>query len=51
MDDICDSVETVEKVQKQTEDIDMVLASGGFKKSRNGHPIKPKRATEMTIWK
>ena len=31
MDDICDSVETVEKARKQTEDIDTVLATGGFK--------------------
>ena len=31
MDDICDSVETVEKARKQTDDIDTVLAIGGFK--------------------
>ena len=31
MDDICDSVETVEKARKQTEDIDTILATGGFK--------------------
>ena len=31
MDDICDSAETVEKARKQTEDIDTVLATGGFK--------------------
>ena len=31
MDDICDSVETVERARKQTDDIDTVLATGGFK--------------------
>ena len=31
MDDICDSEETVEKARKQTDDIDTVLATGGFK--------------------
>ena len=31
VDDICDSVSTVEKAQRLTTDIDEVLASGGFK--------------------
>ena len=31
MDDICDSVSTVEEAQKETNDIDTVLATGGFK--------------------
>ena len=31
MDDICDSVGTVDEAQKQTNDIDTVLATGGFK--------------------
>ena len=31
MDDICDSEETVENARKQTDDIDTVLATGGFK--------------------
>lgn len=31
MDDICDSVETVEKARKQTDDIETVLVTGGFK--------------------
>ena len=31
MDDICDSVETVERARKQTDDIDTVLATGRFK--------------------
>ena len=31
MDDICDSVDTVEDARKQTDDIDTVLQKGGFK--------------------
>jgi hypothetical protein len=31
MDDICDSVDTVEDTRKQTKDIDTVLQKGGFK--------------------
>ena len=31
MDDICDSVDTVEQAQKLTSDLDKVLAKGGFK--------------------
>jgi hypothetical protein len=31
MDDICDSVDTVEEARKQTDDIDKVLETGGFK--------------------
>ena len=50
MNDICDSVETAEKARKQTDDIDTVWRLVDLK-SKNGHPIKPKRATEMTIWK
>ena len=46
MDDICDSVETVEKARKQTQDIDTVWRLVDLK-SRNGHPIKPKRNDDM----
>ena len=49
MDDICDSVETVEKARKQTQDIDTVWRLVDLK-SRNGHPIKPKRNDDMK-WK
>ena len=31
MDDICHSVDTVEEARKQTDDIDKVLETGGFK--------------------
>jgi hypothetical protein len=31
MDDICDSIGTVEEAQKETNDIDTVLATGGFR--------------------
>ena len=31
MDDICDSVPTVESAQQLTKDLDLILAKGGFK--------------------
>ena len=30
MDDVCDSLNTVKQVQKQTGDIDKILETGGF---------------------
>ena len=31
MDDLCDSLDTVKQAQKQTEDIDKILGTGGFR--------------------
>ena len=31
MDDLCDSFDTVKQAQKQTEDIDKILETGGFR--------------------
>ena len=31
MDDLCDSLDTIKQAEKQTEDIDKVLETGGFR--------------------
>ena len=49
MDDICDSVPTVESAQQLTKDLDEILDNGGFK-LKDGGQMKPwPRICKMNI--